>query len=83
MALDFNSTLLLNSKIETFLKMKGSGNDMSINHKQTEEGSVMRAIIKRQRDKTIGQVSTQSWTKQECYSQSLFQRSGGLVLSNI
>lgn len=56
---------------------------MNINHKQTEKGSVMRAVIKRQRDETIGHVSRQSWIKQAWVSQSLFQRSGGLVLSNI
>lgn len=85
MALDINSTLLLNLKMKSplFLKMKSSWNDMNINHKQTEKGSAVRAIIKRQRDETTGQVSIQSWTKQEWFSQSQSQRSGSLVLSNI
>lgn len=85
MALDINSTLLLNLKVKSplFLKMKSSWYDMNINHKQTEKGSAVRAIIKRQRDETTGQVSIQSWTKQEWFSQSQSQRSGSLVLSNI
>lgn len=85
MALDVNSTLLLNLKMRSppFVKIKSSGNDLNINHKQTEKGSAMRDIIKRQRDETTEQVSIHSWTKQEWFSHRLSQRFRGLVLSNM